>query len=105
MMMYDASLVTDELVEERYQASLTGAPAEGSPANEPLWQRLHEITAPTLVVWGRDNRVQGFDNALFMLQRIPDVELHLFGRTGLWVPFERARRFEALVTDFLTGPR
>ena len=105
MMMYDPSLITDELVEERYQASLTGSPAEGASAKEPLWQRLHAIAAPTLVVWGRDNRVQGYDNALFMLQRIPDVELHVFGRTGLWVPFERARRFEALVTDFLTGSR
>lgn len=105
MMMYDASLITDELVEERYEASLTGAPAEGSPTNEPVWQRLHEIQAPTLVVWGRDNRVQGYDNGLFMLQRIPDVELHVFGRTGLWVPYERARRFETLVTDFLTTPR
>ena len=101
MMMYDASLITDDLVEERYQASLTGAPAESASNNEPLWQRLHAIAAPTLVIWGRDNRVQGYDNALFMLQRIPDVELHVFGRTGLWVPYERARRFEAVVTDFL----
>ena len=105
MMMYDASLITDDLVEERYQASLAGAPAEAPAHNEPLWQRLHAITAPTLVIWGRDNRVQGYDNALFMLQRIPDVELHVFGKTGLWVPYERARRFEALVTDFLTGAR
>ena len=101
MMMFDRSLITEEIVEERYQASLGGAPAEG--AGEPVWDRLHQITAPTLVIWGRDNRVQGYDNALFMLNRIPDVEVHVFGRTGLWVPFERARRFEALVTDFLSA--
>jgi len=105
MIMYDSSLITDELIEERYQASLTGAPAEGASTTEPLWQRLGEITAPTLVIWGRDNRVQGFDNGLFMLQRIPDVELHVFGRTGLWVPYERARRFESLVDDFLRQGR
>ena len=109
MMMADRSLITDEIVEERYRASVEPAFLEAAPegrgepaATEPLWQRLHEIGARTMVVWGRDNRVQGYDNALFMLNRIPDVEVHLFGRTGLWVPFERARRFEALVTGFLT---
>ena len=110
MMMADTSLVTENLVEERYQASVDPAFMQSAPeghgappANEPMWQRLHEIGAPTLVVWGRDNRVQGYDNALFMLNRIPDVEVHLFGRAGLWVPYERARRFEELVTGFLTA--
>ena len=110
MMMADPSMVTDELVEERYLASVAPEFMESAPeghgtppANEPMWQRLHEIAAPTLVVWGRDNRVQGYDNALFMLNRIPDVEVHLFGRAGLWVPYEKARRFEELVTGFLTA--
>ncbi|MEW2624089.1 alpha/beta hydrolase [Streptomyces sp. NPDC048106] len=106
MMMADKALITDDLVEERYRASVasgTGAKT-GEGRGEPLWQRLHEITARTLVVWGRDNRVQGYDNALFMLNRIPDVEIHVYGHTGLWVPYERARRFEFLVTGFLTGP-
>jgi 2-hydroxy-6-oxonona-2,4-dienedioate hydrolase/4,5:9,10-diseco-3-hydroxy-5,9,17-trioxoandrosta-1(10),2-diene-4-oate hydrolase len=109
MMMADRSLVTDDLVEERYRVSVEPAFMESAPegrgepaVSEPMWQRLHEIGARTMVVWGRDNRVQGYDNALFMLNRIPDVEVHLFGRTGLWVPFERARRFEALVSEFLT---
>jgi 2-hydroxy-6-oxonona-2,4-dienedioate hydrolase/4,5:9,10-diseco-3-hydroxy-5,9,17-trioxoandrosta-1(10),2-diene-4-oate hydrolase len=112
MMMADRSLVTDELVEERYRASvdpefMESAPeGHGTPApSEPMWQRLHEVAAPTLVIWGRDNRVQGYDNALFMLNRIPDVEVHLFGSTGLWVPFERAARFEELVTGFITARR
>jgi 4,5:9,10-diseco-3-hydroxy-5,9,17-trioxoandrosta-1(10),2-diene-4-oate hydrolase len=110
MMMADHALVTDELVEERYLASVAPEFMESAPegrgappANEPLWQRLHEIAAATLVVWGRDNRVQGYDNALFMLNRIPDVEVHLFGRAGLWVPYEKARRFEELVTGFLSA--
>jgi 2-hydroxy-6-oxonona-2,4-dienedioate hydrolase/4,5:9,10-diseco-3-hydroxy-5,9,17-trioxoandrosta-1(10),2-diene-4-oate hydrolase len=112
MMMADRALVTEELIEERYRASVDPAFKESAPeghgappANEPVWQRLHEIGAPTLVVWGRDNRVQGYDNALFMLNRIPDVEVHLFGRAGLWVPYEKARRFEELVTGFLTAQR
>ncbi len=100
MMLYNEDLVTDDLVEARYQASICVEP-QGLGSPEQLWTRLHEIAAPALVLWGRENRVQGYDNALFLLQRIPDVEVHLFGKTGLWVPFERASRFQSLVTDFL----
>lgn len=100
MMLHDQSLVTDELVEDRYQASLVGAPGESGPA-QAVWRELDRIASPTLVIWGRDNRVQGYDNALFMMNRIPDVELHIFGKTGLLVPFERAERFAALVRDFV----
>jgi len=104
LVLHDDGLITDQVIDERYQASLANRPQDlGSP--EQLWARLHQIAAPTLVMWGRDNRVQGYDNALFMLQRIPDVEVHLFGSTGLWVPFERAARFESLVTDFIGQER
>ena len=110
LMMYDSAAVTDDLVRERYEASIepefmTRAPeghgAANGPVAEPVWRDLDRIAAPTLVVWGRDNRVQGYDNALFMLGRIPDVQVHIFGRTGLWVPFERPAQFTRLLTGFL----
>lgn len=110
MAIYDHSLITDELVRERYEASVepefAARPPEGKGRRAPhpddeLWRRLQDVQAKTLVVWGRENRVNGFDQALFMFSRIPDVEVHLFGKTGLWVPFEKAARFESLVTGFL----
>lgn len=115
MMLYDTSLITEELVEERYLASiqpeLSATAPEGRgehhrPQVEEVWREVDRIRARTLVVWGRDNRVQGFDNALFLLNRIPDVQVHLYGRTGLWVPFERTPEFNSLVVSFLrTDPR
>jgi 2-hydroxy-6-oxonona-2,4-dienedioate hydrolase/4,5:9,10-diseco-3-hydroxy-5,9,17-trioxoandrosta-1(10),2-diene-4-oate hydrolase len=110
MMMYDKSLITDDVVQERYEASIQpefmvqapeGRGAANQQVTEPVWKDLDRIQAQTLVVWGRDNRVQNYDNALFMLMRIPDVQLHIYGRTGLWVPFERAKEFSKLVTSFL----
>ncbi|MDP3175637.1 MAG: alpha/beta hydrolase, partial [Phenylobacterium sp.] len=110
MMMFDHAMITDELIEERYQASIdpafmAGAP-EGRPGSvpvvEPVWKDLDQIKARTLVIWGRDNRVQGYDNALFMLSRIPEVEVHIYGATGLWVPWERAAAFNREVIGFLT---
>ncbi len=110
LMMYDRSLITDDIVQERFDASVEArfmarAP-EGQPRKTPdvveeVWREVDRIRAKTLVVWGRDNRVQGYDNALFLLNRIPDVEVHIYGRTGLWVPFERRAEFERLLLAFL----
>ncbi|MGE3302010.1 MAG: alpha/beta fold hydrolase [Hyphomonadaceae bacterium] len=109
MMMYDHSLITDALIDERYEASIEPefmkkAPegrAGPQPSAEPLWKDLDRIKAKTLVIWGRDNRVQGYDSALFMLARIPDVQVHIFGRAGLWVPWEKAHEFNREVIGFL----
>lgn len=106
--MYDPKQVTEELIMERYEASIepefmVQAPeGRGSlPTIEPVWKDLDQIKARTLIIWGRDNRVQPYENALFMLSRIPDVQLHIFGKTGLWVPQERAQAFNREVIGFL----
>lgn len=109
MIIYDPKKITDAVIQERYEASIqpefmTQAP-EGrggaTSVNEPVWKDMEKIRHKTLVMWGRDNRVQGYDNALFMLQRIPDVEVCIFGKTGLWIPWERPAAFNELVTGFL----
>lgn len=107
LMMFDKTLVTDALVEERFAESVAGgeerragAESAGVPA-EPLWKDLGNIAVPTLIVWGTENRVQGFDNALFLLKQIPDAQLHLFKQTGLWVPYERGAQFNRLVLGFI----
>jgi pimeloyl-ACP methyl ester carboxylesterase len=67
-----------------------------------LWKRLDEILARTLILWGRENRLQPFENAVFMLSRIKHSQLHVFGECGLWVLYERMTEFNTLVRDFLT---
>lgn len=109
MIIFDNARITDAVVEERYLASVDPEfmeaaakdRAAGPPVIEPLYQEIHRIKARTLIVWGRENRVQGFDNALYMLARIPDAQLNIYGATGLWVPWERAQRFERDVIAFI----
>lgn len=107
--VHDHSLITDEILDERYEASvapefMARAPeGKGGKSNIPddLWTRLGAITARTLIIWGRENRIQPFENAVFMLSRIKHSQLHVFGECGLWVPYEKEAEFNALVTDFL----
>lgn len=112
---YDKSLITPELVQARYEASarpgaqgalrkLIPQPAvegetivKGFPA-----AALAKITAPALVVHGREDRVVPPQCGLLIANSIPDADLHLFGRCGHWVQSEQPVRFVRLVRDFLS---
>lgn len=110
-LVYDQSLITTEIINERYQASIAadfiGQAPEGrdkirhTPAD--LWKRMDQIKSRTLIVWGRENRIQGFENGIFMLKAIPNSELHIFGQCGLWVPYEKAVEFNELIVRFLAN--
>jgi 2-hydroxy-6-oxonona-2,4-dienedioate hydrolase/4,5:9,10-diseco-3-hydroxy-5,9,17-trioxoandrosta-1(10),2-diene-4-oate hydrolase len=109
--VYDKTLITEEIVRERYEASIdlafmAQAPEGkgGSPGStiEPLWQDLHRIQADTLVIWGREHQTLNYDHALFMLSRIPNARVHIHGKCGLWVPFEKADEFNRNVVSFLS---
>lgn len=119
-MVYDRSLVTDELIEERWEVALnpdalrTARAMYGSASFEmqqqflaaadipPYWSMLHKISCPTLLTWGRDDRVSPPDMALLPLRQIPEAELHIFPRCGHWVMIEAKQAFEATVAAFLT---
>lgn len=109
--VYDKSLLTEEVIQERYEASIApefmarapeGRGGKPGQTLEPLWQDLHKIEAETLVIWGRHNQSMNYDNALFMLNQIPNVRVHIHGKCGLWVPFEKANEFNQDVISFLS---
>jgi 2-hydroxy-6-oxo-octa-2,4-dienoate hydrolase len=63
---------------------------------------LAKITAPTLVVHGREDRVVPPECGLLIAKNVPNADLHLFGCCGHWVQSEQPRRFASLVRDFLS---
>lgn len=112
---YDKSLITDAMVEERYQASarpgaqtalrkLLPKPSDDGPTmvrGFPV-SALEKVKAPTLVVHGREDAVVPQACGLLLANSIPDADLHLFGRCGHWVQSEQSSRFVALVRNFLS---
>ncbi|MEU6729345.1 alpha/beta fold hydrolase [Nonomuraea wenchangensis] len=111
-MVFDHKQFGEDVVKARYEASLDeshiafyhryNAAFAKRGGMDPLWRDLHKIKAPTLLLWGRDDRTITLDGAQLMLKQIRDVQLHVFGRCGHWVQLERQREFEDLVTGFLT---
>lgn len=119
-MVYDPALITDEFVEERWkQATDPEAAAsikkmysrEGLTAMRQMMDGnamaaslsyLGQIQAPTLITWGRDDRVSPMDMALTPLRLIKRAELHTFYDCGHWVMLERKAEFENVVVAFFT---
>lgn len=114
-MVFDHGRITDELVDERMRNAMADGVLQrtqaifGSlfnPANRakytPLWTQAATITTPTLLVWGRDDRMLPYDQAHFANRWLPDVELHTFARCGHWAQIERKSDFERVVLEFLT---
>jgi pimeloyl-ACP methyl ester carboxylesterase len=106
-LVYDTSRITDDLVAERYAASvdpeIVAVNREGHWPRQSLDAELARLKAPTLIVWGQDDRASPLDAALTMLRLIPDARLHVFNRCGHWAQVERAAEFDRLVLDFFAA--
>ncbi|WP_406135037.1 alpha/beta fold hydrolase [Streptomyces sp. NBC_01089] len=117
-MVYDPALVTEELIEERwaqatapdtlasaremYGRAAFAARATAASDTAPYWAMLHKVQAPTLLTWGRDDRVSPVDMALLPMRTLPRGELHVFPDCGHWVMIEQKAAFESAVLAFLT---
>jgi pimeloyl-ACP methyl ester carboxylesterase len=110
VMVYDGSQLTDQLIKERYEASiqpdLVANPliSRSRPMlPEPLWKDFSQIKNKTLLVWGRDDRTVTLDHCFMLLNQLQDVRLHVFGKCGHWAQWEKAAEFNRLVAGFLSG--
>jgi 2-hydroxy-6-oxonona-2,4-dienedioate hydrolase len=65
--------------------------------------RMARISAPTLVVWGRENPFGEVPEAEAMAKAIPDARLELFDACGHWPQHERHELYNPLSIAFLTG--
>jgi 4,5:9,10-diseco-3-hydroxy-5,9,17-trioxoandrosta-1(10),2-diene-4-oate hydrolase len=114
-LVYDQKLITDELIDERYAAasspeSLRAMAAMGasfyrreSYEEGLLWREAHRLRHPTLLVWGREDRVNPLDGALVPLKLLRNGQLHVFGGCGHWAQLEKFDEFNRLAIDFLAG--
>jgi len=111
-MVGDKSVISDALIDMRMKNALVPGKIEAVraifatlgqfPNDNPPWKNAEKITHPTLITWGRDDRMLPYDGAVFAFRRMPNAELHIFSRCGHWAQIERKDEFERLVIEFLT---
>ena len=111
-MVYDQALVTDKLLEERWaqvtepgviesMKSLYNPAAIAQVSRGEVSFDLGDVSAPTLLFWGRDDRVSPVDMSIMPMRLMPDVEVHILPDCGHWVMVEKKDAFERQAREFL----
>lgn len=117
-LVYDGDSVPDDLIDLRYAASVDPEVLANPPLRRPsgptalrtLWRmdltrdtRLKELPTPTLVLWGRDDKVNRPTGGPLLVNLMPNADLVMTARTGHWMQWERAELFNRIVTEFLAS--
>lgn len=118
-MVFDPAVVTENMIEQRWTLASdpvaletmrqmygpgvleTQAKRMAASGQPPWWSRLNQLRTPTLLAWGRDDRVSPVDMAVFPMREVPDIEVHIFPNCGHWAMLEARAAFESTVTAFL----
>jgi pimeloyl-ACP methyl ester carboxylesterase len=106
LVCHRADLLPAETV---YQLTLGGGkpgflPAQRAILGHPLCERLHQIACPTLIVWGRNDRIIPVRDAERLKGYIPHARKVVWPHTGHVAMLERPDRFNALLEEFLAEP-
>jgi 4,5:9,10-diseco-3-hydroxy-5,9,17-trioxoandrosta-1(10),2-diene-4-oate hydrolase len=116
-MVVNQDLVTDELVEERFADATAPGAQEAmremgmsfwnpeTAEDGMLWREAHRLRRPTLLTWGREDRVNPIDGAFAALKLIPRAQLHVFPNCGHWAQIEAAEEFADVTSAFLSRHR
>jgi pimeloyl-ACP methyl ester carboxylesterase len=118
-LVYDDASVPDDLIDLRYAASIDPEVVANPPLRRPsgpmalrtLWRmdltrdrRLKHLPTPTLVLWGRDDKVNRPAGGPMLVNLMPNAELVMTSHTGHWMQWERAELFNRIVVEFLGTP-
>jgi pimeloyl-ACP methyl ester carboxylesterase len=104
----DESLLTDELVRERYEASARPGAHEAmqraftalrSPGLTAA--QIGALDHPALVIHGRQDRVVPVQNSIELAEMLGRSDLHILADVGHWVQIERSADVNALIHGFL----
>ena len=114
--VYDPSIVggdLDAIAEARYEAALDEDVSRSFASMFPAPRQQHvdnlalpdsffqSIENPTLLVHGRDDVIIPLETSYYLLERLPQVQMHVFGRCRHWIMIEYREAFNRLLADFL----
>jgi pimeloyl-ACP methyl ester carboxylesterase len=109
--VHDPGLITGAWVESVREIVTTRATAlrvlrfARAARRDRLDGRLREIEAPTLLIWGREDRITPPAVAERFRALIPEAELWLLGRCGHAPMLERPRAFARIAAAWLEATR
>lgn len=104
-MLYDPSIVSKEMIEERVvSARNEGHRSAAARSTAKLRDQAPEfsaVKAKTLIVWGREDRVNPLEIGWLLLREIRDSRMYIFKHCGHWAQIEHQEEFNRIALDFL----
>lgn len=108
-LVYDPTTLTDELLQQRVDRAADPETAKHMPLKagtmppiEELWrERLDRLPHQTLIIWGREDRVNPMDQGLILARQIPNARFLVLPKCGHWAQWEKADEFNRTVGAFL----
>jgi len=107
-------LVTDERIELVYQIMLRNfefakkrweaRPPKGGRLlyrGKHIGEYADQLTMPVLLTWGRDDTGATLEAGLYLYEKLPNAEMHIFSHARHHVMTEQRDRWVKVVTDFL----
>lgn len=110
---FRGDLVSDEIVQSRYEASMRPGYQEAYDCifPEPMQEKLDglrlpegevkQVKHPVLLVHGREDVIVPLDCSIRANQLLHNSDLHVYSNCGHWTQIERAEEFGLLVCEFL----
>ena len=102
MQLFDSSLLTDDIINERAPIAATQTQAARSILKVPnMTDRLHELRCPVFGFWGVNDQFNPVGGTLKLMDNCPQARMMLVNRCGHWVQVEHREMFNRACIDFL----
>ena len=111
--LFNHSLITAEVLEKRHRMSVgknfqafverSRLPRGGDKQSVPVWQRLHQLPVPLLMIYGKQDRGSAAVRAALLKERFPTLNLHLLDRCKHLAQWDAAEELISLGGKFLAS--
>lgn len=108
-MLYDPAVMSEETINARVavaQERLRKSGARDTSRNAPervLRRELHKVAAKTLIIWGKDDRVNPYEIGLQLMRDVEDATMVILKNCGHWAQAERPEHFNRIALEFLAA--
>lgn len=102
MQLFDPSLLTDEIINERAPIAATQTQAARSILKVPnMTEQLHELRCPVFGFWGVNDQFNPASGTMKLMDNCPQARMVLVNQCGHWVQVEHREMFNRSCIDFL----
>lgn len=102
MQLYDPSLLSDEIINERAPIAATQTQAARSVMKVPnMTEQLAQLRCPVFGFWGVNDLFNPVGGAMKIMENAPQARMLLVNQCGHWVQVEHQAMFNRQCIDFL----